>query len=75
MVALALDPTHMGLDLDFEDGGGFRARKRPECGPTDRAAFLRGAQGMGFDHHGEGGAVPAAVPRTAGLLSPLTGAA
>ena len=64
----------MRLDLDFNDGGCFGARKGPECFPTAWAAFLRRAQVANFVDHGECGTGSAAVPRPAGLLSALTGA-
>jgi hypothetical protein len=64
----------MRLDLDFNDGGGFGARKRAERFPTDWAAFFCGAQVSDCVDDGQGGTVTAAVPRTAGLVSPLPGA-
>jgi hypothetical protein len=64
----------MRLDLDCDDGGCFGHRKRLERFPTDRAGVLRGTEVADFDHHGEGGTVPAAMPRPAGLLPPLSGA-
>jgi hypothetical protein len=72
--ALALDTAHMCLDLDFNDGGLFGARKRPKGCPTAWAALLRGAQVLDFDNDGERRISTATVPRTAGLWSPLTGA-
>src|SRR5215813_8307208 len=72
VVTLPLDTTHMRLDLDFNDGGCFGGRKRAERCPTACAAFLRCAQVADFDDDRQGGTVTAAVPRTAGLLSPLT---
>jgi hypothetical protein len=62
VVALPLNPTHMRLDLDFNHGGLFHPRKRPEGGPTDRAVLLCRAEGRDFFHHLERGTVPAAVP-------------
>ena len=62
----------MRLDLDFNAGGYCGGRKRAERFPTDWAAFLRWAQVSDCDDDGKGGTVTAAVPRTAGLLSPLT---
>jgi len=73
-IALPLDTTDMGLDLDFNDGGGFGARKGLESFPTAWAALLRRAQGADFVDDGERGTGTATVPRTAGLLSALTGA-
>src|SRR5215510_7802115 len=71
VVALPLDTTHMRLDLDFNDGGGFGGRKRAERFPTAWAAFLLWAQVADFDDDGQGGTVTATVPRTARLLSPF----
>ena len=64
----------MRLDLDFNDGGLFGARKWPEGCPTAWAAFLRGVQVLDVNDNGERRRVTAAVPRTAGLWSPLPGA-
>jgi hypothetical protein len=61
----------MRLDLDFNAGGGFGARKGPEGCPTAWAALLCGAQVADFIDDGEGGTGTAAVPRTAGLLAAL----
>jgi hypothetical protein len=74
VVALTLDTTDMRLDLDCNDGGVFGGRQRSERCPTDGAAFLQSAQVSDFVDDGEGGTGTAAVPRTAGLLSALTGA-
>jgi hypothetical protein len=74
MGALAVAPTHLGVALDGEDGGGCGARKWPECGPTDRAGLLQRAVVLGGDDSGEGGVVPAAVAPTAGLVAPRPGA-
>src|SRR5215813_3716124 len=71
VVALPLDMTHMRLDLDFNDGGGFGSRKQVERSTTAWAAFLLWAQVADFDDDRQGGTGTAAVPRTAGLLSPL----
>src|SRR5881628_3859367 len=53
VVALPVDTTYMGLDLDFNDGGCFRGRKRAERFPTDCAAFLRRAQVADFVDDGK----------------------
>src|SRR4029450_672125 len=74
VVARTLDTADMRLDLDFNDGGGFGARKGPEGFPTAWAALLRRAQVADFVDDGERGTGTAAVPQTAGLLSALTGA-
>ena len=69
-----MDTADMRLDLDFNDGGGFGARKGAEGFPTAWAALLRRAQGADFVDDGERGTGTAAVSQTAGLLSALTGA-
>ena len=71
VVALALDATHMGLDLDFDNARLFGAGKRQKCLTTGRAALRRLAQVVHFHHHGQGATITAAVPLTAGLLPPL----
>jgi hypothetical protein len=62
----------MRLDLDFNEGGGFRARKGLESCPTAWTALLRRAQVADFVDDGERGTATAAVPRPAGLLATLT---
>src|SRR5262249_38228819 len=48
-------------------------RKRRERLPTGWAVFRRLAQVTPFRHDRQGGAITAAMPRTAGLLPPLAG--
>src|ERR1044072_6234628 len=73
-IALPLDTTDMGLDLDFNDGRGFGGRQRSERLPTDGAACLLWVQVADFVDDGEDGTSSATVPWTAGLLAALTGA-
>src|SRR5262245_52130465 len=54
-VARTLDTTDIGLDLDFNEGGGFGARKGLEGCPTAWAALLRRAQVADFVDDGECG--------------------
>src|SRR5712691_11611448 len=73
VVALALDASNMGLDLDFDQVGLFAAGKRHEGGPTGRAVFGCLAHVMHFCHYWQGGTITPAVSLTPRLLSPLAG--
>src|SRR6266446_807087 len=60
----------MGLDLHFNDGGLFDARKRGKRLTTDRTAGLPGAHVMDFGHHQQSRTVTAPMALAARLLTP-----
>ena len=69
-VALPLDTTDMGLDLDFNNGGGFGAGKRPERLPQMGQRFSSGS-GHRTSPPREGETIATTMALTAGLLPPL----
>src|SRR5919197_2748765 len=62
VITATLDVSKMGLDLHFNDGGVFGARKRGKRLTTGRTACLRGAHVMHFGYHQQGRTLTATMP-------------